>query len=52
MAPRFPEIRTTLPGPEAQKALAPDRKYLSPSNFRDYLFVALRKGNDILNLSH
>ena len=42
MPPKLPEIRTSLPGPEARKVLALDRKHLSPSYSRDYPFVAKR----------
>lgn len=34
------KIKTALPGPEAQKVLALDRHYVSPSYTRDYPFVA------------
>lgn len=36
----MPKIQTALPGPEAQKVLALDRHYVSPSYTRDYPFVA------------
>lgn len=42
MENRLPAIRTSLPGPEAQKVLALDRRYVSPSYTRDYPFVAKR----------
>ncbi|MDE3181585.1 MAG: acetyl ornithine aminotransferase family protein [Acidobacteriota bacterium] len=38
----LPLIRTPLPGPEAQKVLAMDRQYVSPSYTRDYPLVAKR----------
>jgi len=38
----LPEIKTALPGPEAQKVLALDRQYVSPSYTRDYPLVAKR----------
>jgi 4-aminobutyrate aminotransferase len=37
-----PQIRTSLPGPEAQKVLALDRQFVSPSYLRDYPLVARR----------
>lgn len=42
MEKRLPEIKTALPGPEAQKVLALDRRYVSPSYTRDYPLVARR----------
>lgn len=39
---RLPEIKTSLPGPEAAKVLALDHKYVSPSYTRDYPLVARR----------
>ena len=47
MPPKLPEIRTSLPGPEARKVLERDRKVLSPSYSRDYPFVA-RQGRGAL----
>ncbi|MGH9452722.1 MAG: aminotransferase class III-fold pyridoxal phosphate-dependent enzyme, partial [Terriglobia bacterium] len=40
MLGRMPHIKTALPGPEAQKVLALDRRYVSPSYLRDYPLVA------------
>ena len=40
--PKKPLIRTALPGPNARKVLAEDRKYVSPSYTRDYPLVAKR----------
>ncbi len=42
MNERLPRIKTALPGPEAQKVLALDRQYVSPSYTRDYPLVAER----------
>jgi 4-aminobutyrate aminotransferase len=42
MATRLPQIKTPLPGPIAQKILALDEQYISPSYTRDYPFVAQR----------
>ncbi|HEV2349390.1 MAG TPA: acetyl ornithine aminotransferase family protein [Terriglobia bacterium] len=42
MEKKFPNIKTALPGPEAQKVLALDRQYVSPSYTRDYPLVAKR----------
>jgi 4-aminobutyrate aminotransferase len=42
MASRLPEIKTPLPGPEAQKILAMDAAFVSPSYTRDYPMVAKR----------
>jgi len=39
---RLPEIKTSLPGPEAKKTLALDREFVSPSYTRDYPLVAKR----------
>jgi 4-aminobutyrate aminotransferase len=38
----LPQILTPLPGPEAQKILALDKQYVSPSYTRDYPLVAQR----------
>src|SRR6266581_526766 len=37
-----PDVRTPLPGPNAQKLLARDEQYLSPSYTRAYPLVASR----------
>ena len=42
MESKVPSIRTPLPGPEAQKVLALDREFVSPSYTRDYPLVARR----------
>jgi 4-aminobutyrate aminotransferase len=42
MKNQLPKIRTPLPGPEAEKILALDRQYVSPSYTRDYPLVARR----------
>ncbi len=42
MEGRLPQIRTALPGPEAQKFLALDRQFVSPSYAREYPLVAKR----------
>jgi 4-aminobutyrate aminotransferase len=42
MEKKLPEIKTALPGPEAQKVLALDKQYISPSYTRDYPLVARR----------
>jgi 4-aminobutyrate aminotransferase len=42
MENRLPSIKTSLPGPEAQKVLALDREFISPSYTRDYPMVARR----------
>ena len=42
MEKKIPHIKTALPGPEAQKVLALDRQYVSPSYTRDYPLVARR----------
>ncbi len=47
MEKRFPLIKTPLPGPEAQKVLALDRQFVSPSYTRDYPLVA-RRGQGML----
>jgi len=39
---KLPVIKTALPGPEAQRILALDRQYVSPSYTRDYPMVAQR----------
>ena len=39
---KLPQIKTALPGPEAQRTLALDRQYVSPSYTRDYPLVARR----------
>jgi len=39
---RGPQITTPLPGPEAQKILKLDRRFVSPSYTRDYPLVARR----------
>src|SRR5690349_21922771 len=36
----LPSIKTVLPGPEAEKVLALDKQYVSPSYLRDYPMVA------------
>src|SRR5690349_3239002 len=38
----LPSIKTVLPGPEAEKVLALDQQYVSPSYLRDYPMVASR----------
>jgi 4-aminobutyrate aminotransferase len=43
----LPSIKTVLPGPEAKKVLALDKRYVSPSYLRDYPLVA-RKGQGAL----
>ena len=40
--PFLPLIRTRLPGPAAQKVLAQDHQYVSPSYTRPYPLVAQR----------
>jgi 4-aminobutyrate aminotransferase len=47
MEKKFPNIKTALPGPEAEKVLALDRQYVSPSYTRDYPLVA-RRGEGML----
>lgn len=47
MDKRLPRIRTPLPGPEAQKTLALDRQFVSPSYTREYPLVA-RRGEGML----
>ncbi len=42
-----PKIKTSLPGPEAQKVLEMDKRYISPSYTRDYPLVA-RRGTGML----
>ena len=42
METNLPRISTALPGPEAQKVLALDHQYISPSYTRDYPLVAKR----------
>ena len=42
MDTKLPHISTPLPGPEAQKILALDKQYVSPSYTRDYPLVAKR----------
>ncbi len=42
METKLPHISTPLPGPEAQKILALDKQYVSPSYTRDYPLVAKR----------
>ena len=42
METKLPIISTPLPGPEAQKILALDKQYVSPSYTRDYPLVANR----------
>jgi len=42
MQNRLPQIKTSLPGPEAKKVLAQDHQYVSPSYTRDYPLVAKR----------
>ncbi|PYV17974.1 MAG: acetyl ornithine aminotransferase family protein [Acidobacteria bacterium] len=42
MQKRLPSIKTPLPGPEAQKVLALDRQFISPSYTRDYPLVVGR----------
>ena len=39
---KLPQIKTALPGPEAQRTLALDHQYVSPSYTRDYPLVARR----------
>ncbi len=55
-----PNIRTKLPGPNAQKVLAADQKYISPSYTRSYPLVVKRgrgvviedvDGNEFLDFS-
>src|ERR1700682_2034477 len=55
-----PNIRTKLPGPNAQKILAGDAKYISPSYTRSYPLVVKRgrgvviedaDGNEFLDFS-
>jgi len=42
MESKLPVIKTVLPGPEAQRILALDHQYVSPSYSRDYPMVAQR----------
>jgi len=42
MDTKLPHISTPLPGPEAQRILALDKQYVSPSYTRDYPLVAKR----------
>lgn len=42
MKGKLPHINTPLPGPEAQKILALDRQFVSPSYAREYPLVARR----------
>src|SRR6478736_5588694 len=55
-----PNIKTKLPGPNAQRVLAGDKQYLSPSYTRSYPLVAKRgrgvviedvDGNEFLDFS-
>ena len=59
-SPAGPKIRTKLPGPKAEKILAGDAKYISPSYTRSYPLVAARgrgvivedvDGNEFLDFS-
>lgn len=47
MGSKLPVIRTSLPGPEAQKFLALDRQFVSPSYTREYPLV-VRRGEGML----
>ncbi len=47
MEKRLPHIKTALPGPDAQKVLALDHRFVSPSYTRDYPLVA-RRGEGML----
>lgn len=47
MENKLPHIKMPLPGPEAQKILALDHQFVSPSYTRDYPMVA-RKGQGML----
>ncbi len=42
MESKLPQIKTPLPGPEAQKILALDKQFISPSYTRDYPLVVKR----------
>jgi 4-aminobutyrate aminotransferase len=42
MESKLPQIKTSLPGPEAQKVLALDKQFISPSYTRDYPLVVKR----------
>jgi len=48
MENKLPHIKTPLPGPEAQRILALDREYVSPSYTRDYPLVARRGQGTII----
>jgi len=39
---KLPRIKTALPGPKAQEVIEYDKKYISPSLFREYPLVAHR----------
>ena len=39
---RYPDIKTTLPGPRASRLIEVDRAYVSPSYTRIYPLVAQR----------
>jgi 4-aminobutyrate aminotransferase len=45
---KFPQIKTTLPGPKGQQVIAYDAKYISPSLSRDYPLVAERASGAIV----
>lgn len=47
METKLPRIQTPVPGPEAQKTLALDRQYVSPSYTRDYPLV-VRRGKGMI----
>ncbi len=47
MATKLPQIKTPLPGPEAQKVLALDHRFVSPSYTREYPLV-VRRGEGML----
>ena len=60
MSPAGPKIRTKLPGPNAQRILEGDKKYISPSYTRSYPLVVKRgrgvviedvDGNEFLDFS-
>ncbi len=42
MESKLPQIKTPLPGPEAQRILALDKQFISPSYTRDYPLVVKR----------
>jgi 4-aminobutyrate aminotransferase len=42
MENKLPQIKTAIPGPEAQKVLALDKQFISPSYTRDYPLVVKR----------